>query len=108
MALTFLKSREVPKKKGGPELRFIDITFDDSYPTGGEAITAANIGFTTIYAVFPPASLGGCVLEWDKTNSKIKAWYADYDATGDGILIELANTSDVLDGLIARCLVYGY
>ena len=108
MALAFTESREIPKGKGGPELRFIDIEFDSSYPTGGEAITAANVGFTTIFAVFPPASLGGCVLEWDSTNSKIKAYWCDYDGSADAILIELGSTEGALDGLIARCAVYGY
>lgn len=50
------------------------ITFDNSYPTGGEAVTAANFGLSSIHTVipYPTDQSGTYVAVWDGTNSKIK------------------------------------
>lgn len=44
----------------------VDVTFDSSYPTGGEAFTAASLGLTRIEFV-PPAvnSAGTRLAVWD-------------------------------------------
>lgn len=54
-----------------------DITFDSSYPAGGESLTAADLGFTAIepYAkivqlVATPS--GGFGFEYDFSNAKLK------------------------------------
>jgi hypothetical protein len=51
------------------------ITFDTSYPTNGEVLTALNLGFSTSVEVLVAAPAGGLIFEYDKTNSKLKAFY---------------------------------
>lgn len=48
MALTFTKASAVknqPQKFGQVNVAIVDVDFDDSTPSGGEAVTAANFGF---------------------------------------------------------------
>ena len=49
------------------------VLFDSSYPTGGEAVTAANFDLGTITELRPGGPNGGYLPEWDAANSKIKA-----------------------------------
>jgi hypothetical protein len=50
-----------------------DVTFDASYPTGGEALTAQQFGLSVLNFVLPsPAA--GYVFEFDHANKKIKAF----------------------------------
>lgn len=52
------------------------LTFDSSYPTGGEAVTASTFGFNTLIDlhVFPT---GGETPVFDKANSKVLLYTAD-------------------------------
>ncbi len=79
MALTFTKQKEGV----AGDLRYWSgtILFDSSYPTGGEAITAANFGFGSTIYILSMNPNGGVVPEFDKTNSKIKAYYPTGGAT---------------------------
>ena len=51
------------------------ITFDSSYPTNGEALTAANLEFSTDVEFIQVSPAGGLVFEYDYSDSKIKAFY---------------------------------
>lgn len=62
------------------------ITFDNSYPTGGEAITAANFGMSSISSVIIVPTGGTRLFAWDKANSKILVYTA--------LSTEAANASD--------------
>ncbi|MCP4346118.1 MAG: hypothetical protein GY795_11410 [Desulfobacterales bacterium] len=62
-----------------------DVTFDDSYPTGGEALTPVSLGLGEI-DVFVAEGAGGYVFEYDRTNDKLKAF------TGGS---EVANLTDL-------------
>ena len=55
---------------GRKRLVYGTITFDDSYPAGGEAFSASNIGLAVIdrLAIDPQ---DGFVFEWDATNNKV-------------------------------------
>lgn len=64
----------------GSLLRVADITFDSSYPTGGESLTPQMLGLTVIDFINAPAK-GGYSFEYDRTNKKLKALYA----TGGGV-----------------------
>ena len=77
------------------------LTFDDSYPTGGEAITAANVGLNRAIDRIIIESAAGYVFKYDKANKKVLAYYADYDASSDGALIQVANTTDLSASAIA-------
>lgn len=83
-----------------------DVVLDSSYPIGGEAISAKELGLEVIEFVNPsPAS--GYVFEFDHTNKKLKAFYADYDAAADGALIEVPDTTD-LSAVTVRLVAFGY
>lgn len=50
------------------------IDFDASYPTGGESLSAADLGLGSVdLCLLAPAS--GLMFEYDHTNSKVKALY---------------------------------
>jgi len=51
------------------------ITFDSSYPTNGESLTAADLGFSTEISCLIAAPSYGLIYEYDTTNSKLKAHY---------------------------------
>ncbi len=69
------------------------LAFDSSYPTGGESVDLSNI-FSDIHLVLiePKA---GYVFEYDYTNKKVKAYWADYDGAADAVLIEVTDTTDL-------------
>lgn len=62
---------------GGVRLALASFTFDSSYPTGGEALTAADYGFDRIIAVLPlgPTTSGLDVRPSD-SNAKIQVFNA--------------------------------
>lgn len=83
----------------GMTLVVADITLDSSYPTGGEAVTANQLGGGSVVAAFLPPN-DGIVLEYDRTNSKILAYWVD--TTVDGAAMgEVADTTD-LSGVVSR------
>jgi hypothetical protein len=51
------------------------ITFDSSYPTGGESLSKSDLGFSTSVETFVASPNGGLVFEYDFTNSKLEAFY---------------------------------
>ena len=52
MALTFAKLAPNPDHvSGNVKVRYRKVTFDSSYPTGGEAVTAADFGLRLLYTV---------------------------------------------------------
>jgi hypothetical protein len=83
-------------------LRFVTghFDFDSSYPTGGESLDLGTmLQGASLKAVFIE-SKSGYVFEYDYTNEKVKAMYADYAAAGPGALIQapdLTNLSAVTD-----------
>ena len=78
-------------------------TFDSSYATGGEALTATTLGLESIHIVLLSIENSGYVAQYDYTNSKIVL----YEAGGDGaILDEVGNTTDV-SAVVVRVLAFG-
>jgi hypothetical protein len=58
---------------GDLKYKVIEITFDSSYPTGGESLSASDIGFDQIVlAQIEPTD--GMSFAYDYTNSKVKAY----------------------------------
>lgn len=70
------------------------IAFDSSYPTGGEALDLSN-HFDRLIAFIAFEPTAGYVFIYDRTNKKVKVYFADYDAGADGALIEVADTTDL-------------
>lgn len=49
-----------------------DVTFDATYPAGGESLTAADLGFTSLEALLASESTGTHMVVYDYTNSKLR------------------------------------
>lgn len=83
--------------------------WDATYPAGGEAATANQLGMTTISAVIPVSSnTAGYVYNWDAANSKLQAYYSNNDSTADGPLIDIAaGDTAMLTGIVTTLLVVG-
>lgn len=81
---------------GNKQIRRGTITFDSSYATGGEAITAALLELNIVedLRVDPSA---GYVFEWDKTNAKIKAYRQKDPAAAGGADIALPEVANAVD-----------
>jgi hypothetical protein len=78
-----------------------EITFDDSYPTGGEALTANTIGGGSVVAAFFEVE-DGYVFRYDKANSKVLAYWVDTTVDG-AALAEVADTTD-LSAVVVRAI----
>lgn len=87
MALTFTKPTNWPHAGpvniGSLQLVSWDVTFDSSYPTGGEAVTAGQVGLNSIVAAIP--GLGAAAdesatvdVKWDHAASKL-ILFTDFD-----------------------------
>ena len=86
--------------------RVIDVTFDSSYPTGGETLDFTTLGFDTVLAVIPAGkTTGGYEFAYDYGNSKIIAYWVDTSVDG-AAMAQVANTTD-LSAVVARFVVIG-
>ena len=80
-----------------------DITFDDSYPTGGEGLSATQLGLEEVYIVLISQKSDGYVVQYDYTNEKLEI----YEAGADGAALdELGDTADA-SGIGIRLIAYG-
>ncbi len=71
MALTITeKNRSV---FGNKKIVIADIDFDTSYPTGGEGLTAANLGLTGV-DFLQVSGKNGYIFEYDYSNAKLLAY----------------------------------
>ena len=94
---------EPARVEGNRRVTCADVTLDNSYPTGGESVTPAQLGLETIeFAIINVKSVGGTVnvanAYFDRANNKIKV----YDETP----AEAANASD-LSTLVLQVVAYG-
>lgn len=82
MALTFDIPANTPFNGvwDGQSLKFVTkkVTFDNSYPTGGEAMAASDFGLSQLYGVIPMGSntLGNRVLYWNQATGKMMLFTA--------------------------------
>lgn len=82
------------------------LSFDSNYPTGGEALTAADLGLSTV--VFATIqSRAGYVFEYDIANSKILAYWVDTSTDG-AAMAEVADTTSLAALTGARIMAWGY
>ena len=91
---------------GGTASKYVikRILFDSSYASGGESLTAADLGFTAVHMVIVDVEDSGFVGQYDYSGEKVALYSAGADAE-DG-LDEVANTTDV-SAVYARVLAYG-
>ena len=69
------------------------ITFDSSYPTGGEAVAIGDLGFGVeiLNVVLGQTNVAGQDAVWDSANSKIIMYVEDGTS---GIAAQVADTDD--------------
>lgn len=73
MALTFVDdARSVIRNK---RMVIATVTFDSSYPTGGEALSANDLGLASLDFVSATTD-GNYAVTWDKAAGKLKAYVA--------------------------------
>jgi hypothetical protein len=99
---------------GGLAVNFLTITWDNSYPTGGEAITAAQCGVSVIHELIVLCDNAGWDFQFDKSALKIMAFGAP---TGDWELASLygdtvalwdeADNAANLSTVDTRAIVFG-
>lgn len=110
MALTLAKTNKQVGDEvfGRTRVRIREVTFDSSYPTGGESFTPADVGLSEFLAVLvsvDSAAAGGHVVQYDYTNKKLMAFVEEAVAAG-GALVEVANTTN-LSNLKVRVVAIG-
>jgi len=92
-------------KLGNGFVVIADVAFDNSYPTGGEEVLPEKFGINALDFV-QAAPSSGYVFQYDHTNKKLLAYYADYDAVADGALIQVPDTTN-LSAIITRVMAIG-
>lgn len=93
---------------------YANVTWDATYPAGGEALTANQLGLGTIEMIGVLGSVcgaaTGAAFGWNgsTTAPKIQAFYGDYDAVADGLLIEIAvGDTAILSGVVTPIVAIG-
>jgi len=107
MGLTITNVKSWPRvSTGGIKQRVVDILWDNAYPAGGESLTAANLGMNVILGVIPIlVTSNGYVVDYDYTNSKLRAWENNTD--GADAVMQDDSTAGSLDTIVTRLLVIG-
>jgi len=105
MALTVSISRM--GKIDRESIRDGTISFDSSYPTGGESFTPSDLKLQGINHI-DISPKDGYVFEYDYTNQKVKVYYADYASANAGALIEVPNATDLSTLTGVKFRAYGY
>lgn len=82
MALSVAKvqaaENAVPQNGGAVNIVQVRITFDNSYPTGGELLTGASLGLFRVLAIVPSGTdiAGSRLVTWDDATGKLKLFTA--------------------------------
>ena len=110
MALTLTKISA--NTSGNKRRRVYDVTFDSSYPTGGESLTAADVNLRKIEQLIvhgpSTATRGGTTgafPSYDYTNAKLQLFWGNADTAS--VAPEVTSTTDVATQ-ICRITAIGY
>lgn len=71
-------------KMGNAKASIVDITFDSSYPTGGESVTPQQVGLEVIQSFICEPN-GGYIFEYVRSTKKLKAFVPVNAVAGDGV-----------------------
>jgi len=108
MAITFQNFKRKPPEKGGWRRGYADLVLDNGYQAGGWAITAANLGLTTLYQLTPPsagvAASRGFLLRWNHATGKLLAFQG---STASNAGLKEIDAAD-LNGEVIRCYYEGW
>ena len=100
---------------GGMAVNFVTLTWDSSYGTGGDAITAALCGVSEIDEMVVLVDNAGWTFQFDKSALKIMAFGAPDDdwsdaslaATDTVALWDEADATTNLSSVATRAIVFG-
>lgn len=92
--------------------RFVDVTFDSSLAAGGESLTAASLGMSSILAVIEAGAAVpiGFVFKWDNDGEKLTAFQVPSEAAvtlAATVLVEAATVDVATIAGVVRFLVIG-
>ncbi len=88
-----------PTVFGDKRVVFADVAFDNSYPTGGLALSGATLGLVGAVQFLDANAALGRTFAYDYANSKVKAF-----TTSTGV--EVANAVD-LSAVVTRIIAVG-
>lgn len=92
VAIVATSTPSVKPSQEGVSFVTATVTFDSSYPTGGEAVAASDFGLSSIRGLIVGSNdEAGVSARWDASASKLKLF--DEENTS-GIEAEFANTGD--------------
>lgn len=116
MALTITRVSVLDKKShalGDLKYQVFDVTFDNSYPDGGEPVAKADFGLDVGIGFIPDfvavkAGAGDTAFagHYDATAGTLQLFYGDNNNASDGPLIELPDTTSAAS-YVARLIVVG-
>lgn len=94
MALALVGQAEAGAKPIAPTfVDRVEVTFDASYPTGGELFDPLPIiGKGKTLVAIPPVVKAGQIVQWDRANGKLQVFE---DAGAAGALREVPDTTDL-------------
>lgn len=87
-------------------LNVVEVDFDSSYPTGGEPLSGADLGFDGDPELVVPLNRSGYTFEYDRTNKKLIAYVEEAVAAG-GPLLEVANATNLSTLVDVVVLAFG-
>ena len=99
MALSFSSIRK-ERPQWGVRSGIVEITLDNSYPTGGWSVSASDLGIDGIDLLeIPAVTTTGHLLAWDKAAGKVKAF--------SDVATEMSSGASTLDGVKLYCRYIG-
>lgn len=109
MALTVDRTVSKQTVFGNRKVVFAKVTFDSSYPTGGESLVPSDLGLKSIdfisdQTAAADAGTTAIVTKYDYTNQKLQAFWGN--AGTASVLPEVTGTTD-LQTYISRHVVIG-
>ena len=86
---------KMPNSVGNERMVRGVVTFDNSYPTGGESITPAQFGLSSISDVLCVSSAQGVYCHYNAATAKVMAFHSNDPGVSIGPLVEVANATDL-------------
>lgn len=83
------------------------VDFDGSYPTGGESLSDADLGLNDDNLTVLCFHNSGYWFQYDATNQKLLAYYADNNNASDGPAIQVPDTTSLSALTGVQVLAFG-
>lgn len=93
MALSIVKKKEFVI--GDRKAVLADVTFDNSYPTGGEPLAKKDLFFDVEVDHVDASPAGGFTFHWDDANAKLLAYQGDNTNAAAAPSVQVANATDL-------------